>query len=482
MSHIDLNISEKDGLKSDFIKAGSFAFTSGNKIQLFPFNTSSSSEKKEELKNFHGIVGELFRVVQGQGFPDEFLNKKTSFRIKLKDHILDTALNKVKSEHKAELEAIIYNLFFTNDSRLLKFNIKVLPYMYFERSDRVLKEISKYIIDIYFDDDLKLKIKKFESPNFENIFYELIDASLPQLVEKSANTNSETYHNLVPEIQSLFKKDLQFLIDSGDIFSEYIEEFIKLYYLIYLSQAGFRLNNFGNNLNISETFYTLDWESLSSSRLGYTNGWKSLESNLSDIFIHANLLGLLNYITINGEPIGDYNKINEKYNDLDKSERKILESHFIDIRDFFLTNTPSKLSQNSTIISLVKQFNGQGISDYLEHLFKVLKISVTELGREAAASRYESWLINFINFNYLKPRGRLGLATTFDQNQILFITKLCVGNQEKIRLNELWNEFKKRGFNFDDQSKTTLIKLFEKINLLEKKSDSGDAQYVKSSI
>ena len=44
---------------------------------------------------------------------------------------------------------------------------------------------------------------------------------------------------------------------------------------------------------------------------------------------------------------------------------------------------------------------------------------------------------------------------------------------------KLLHEFEKRGLLFDRESKKKIIELFERMNLLEKRSDSGDAQYVK---
>lgn len=48
-----------------------------------------------------------------------------------------------------------------------------------------------------------------------------------------------------------------------------------------------------------------------------------------------------------------------------------------------------------------------------------------------------------------------------------------------MRLNELFDEFRKRGIYLDNQSQESIVEFYEKLNLIEKKSDSGDAQYVK---
>ena len=58
------------------------------------------------------------------------------------------------------------------------------------------------------------------------------------------------------------------------------------------------------------------------------------------------------------------------------------------------------------------------------------------------------------------------------------MTALCV-KDKKIRLNQLFEEYEKRGLFFDRYSKEEIIKLLTKLNLIDKKSDSGDAQYVK---
>ena len=62
---------------------------------------------------------------------------------------------------------------------------------------------------------------------------------------------------------------------------------------------------------------------------------------------------------------------------------------------------------------------------------------------------------------------------------IIFLTKISLRNEEKIRLNDLYKEYEFRGIYLDNSSKEYLQEFFTKLNLIDKKSDSGDAQYVK---
>ena len=79
-----------------------------------------------------------------------------------------------------------------------------------------------------------------------------------------------------------------------------------------------------------------------------------------------------------------------------------------------------------------------------------------------------------------KFRGIYGYTLSIHENDIVMFTKLILfENNGKIRLTRLFDEFEKRGLLFDRESKKHIVELFEKMNLLEKRSDSGDAQYVK---
>lgn len=51
--------------------------------------------------------------------------------------------------------------------------------------------------------------------------------------------------------------------------------------------------------------------------------------------------------------------------------------------------------------------------------------------------------------------------------------------RKKIRLVDLYKEYERRGLYLDNTSKEYLQEFFTKLNLIDKKSDSGDAQYVK---
>ena len=62
---------------------------------------------------------------------------------------------------------------------------------------------------------------------------------------------------------------------------------------------------------------------------------------------------------------------------------------------------------------------------------------------------------------------------------ILLLTAVSI-KKDKISLKALFKEYERRGVFLDKYSKGEIIELLSKLNLIDKKSDSGDAQYVKS--
>ena len=61
---------------------------------------------------------------------------------------------------------------------------------------------------------------------------------------------------------------------------------------------------------------------------------------------------------------------------------------------------------------------------------------------------------------------------------LVAITALCI-RKDKIKRNDLFKEYEKRGLFFDKKSRLEVDKILTKLDLIDKKSDSGDAQYVK---
>jgi len=493
MMKVELLRAGDKGLEDTYLKDGIWKrkHPTGNTIKLMPFVTTALRDSSHDFQSFQGIVGECFRISNNKAFDKAFAtDKESSFKKKLRNHILIEVIDKVNSDNTEEFKDIIINLFFEEDSGLIKFNQQVLPYMNFITNHPQLNETSRFFYDIFLDAET-LNGKELTSSDNDNLFYQLIVDCLPELANKKTNTSSKQYANLFEEIKVQFLEDFKFLASNEETFLKHIEDLFKYYYFFYLTQLAQRLNSFGLSEGISPIYFSMDWETLSGSRLSYQYGWKKLEFELEGLFSHANTIELLNYITINGDSIGDYLNIKQKWTGLTTAEQKELIEKIKETSQFYTDHidgldTGESWAKCEKEIESYLDRNTNKFQDELSRelisFYRRIKYQFDNSTRKSAKNKYENWLISFCINNYTKTRGRLGLTTVLNQELLLFQTKLCVGNEEKIRLNELWERLNKRGLTFDEKSKAEIIKLFERINLLEKKSDSGDAQYVKSII
>lgn len=490
MKQISLNKTGLDGLEQRYFKNKTFSHVTGNQIKLLPFKTNPSGDTfSEDFKSFQGTIGELFRIINNRD-QVEFGKSSGSFKIKLKETIIKNAIEKVETDKVEELKSMLSKLFFDDDDGLIKFNIKTLSYMNFINSHSAIKEISKFIFDIFLCDDFYEGIFE-EDENYENLLHQLILQCLPELPKGTLKSNISNYHNLFPELKEQFRIDFDFLSKNNSLLLKHVEDFFKYYYFQYLCQLVLHFNDFGTvATKIKPIYYTMDWETLSESRLlSHVIGWKQLNRYSESVFAHVNTLELLNYITVDGSPIGDYEHIVAMYDLSDAEEQEKIIDCIDELICFYTENiTVLETGKNwedcerLLELSLATQKFENDIHKAIYGLWYRIRYQFENSPRSKPYSDYSRWISRFGKVNYTKNRGRLGNTSVLSQELLLFLTRLCIGTEEKIRLKSLWDKFRERGIVFDETTKLEITKLFEKINLIEKKSDSGDAQYVKSTI
>ena len=99
--------------------------------------------------------------------------------------------------------------------------------------------------------------------------------------------------------------------------------------------------------------------------------------------------------------------------------------------------------------------------------------------RSGTPGKYSKTFSAFCKNNFLKRFGRCGNMLALSEELLILMTKIVIEGKKQMRLNELFDAFRKRGIYLDKQSQKSVVEFYEKLNLIEKKSDSGDAQYVK---
>ena len=127
--------------------------------------------------------------------------------------------------------------------------------------------------------------------------------------------------------------------------------------------------------------------------------------------------------------------------------------------------------------------NGDSPIDALDVLFKyAIQQFGSGTGRNRVQNQYMEVFEKRVAKNFLQRRGRAGNVLVLNQDFVLLLTNLAVGNRGSMRFQEVLREFAQRGFYFDKKSQQALIRFYERVGNVDRLSDSGDAVYVRNTI
>ena len=450
-----------DGIKDTFkFTENGLTNKQGVKFKLLPYSISD----KNPVLEFSGVIGEFSRLISDKELSSDF--NVENFLEEVSDQI-----GEYEGDTSKEVFKDIIRSMFIDSDRLVDFDIKTMNYI---SSEYVDNKVASFLYSVLFDDSLKEEVKRHYNREIDNILYKVVFKSLPELKNKKKSVDN--YKCYLPFVRERFIKDFNFILSNEDLYRNSLQRLLEYYYTFYVSQLIMKLDEFecADLDKPSKLYYTLDWERTSKTRTAYQFGWEKIKHSLNSLLYHAVTLELLNHTGIEGRQLG-YKELAELFYNIDSEEIEIqietLITMYIDsckhVKSWNEFNYNSKESK-------VKGF------DSVNKLFSVVKYQFENSARKRAKEAYKNCFEWFVQKNFAKRRGQLGYNLNITEDDIILMTKICINNNEKLKLNDLFEEFELRGLFFDRDSKLKIIQLYEKLNLLEKKSDSGDAQYVNS--
>ena len=115
-------------------------------------------------------------------------------------------------------------------------------------------------------------------------------------------------------------------------------------------------------------------------------------------------------------------------------------------------------------------------------LWKWINFEIKNTGRDRIWKNVGKWFEEFGYGSLLQQRGRVGYLAVLPLRYLHLLVFLAVeaSGQERIRLKEFWSALLTRGIRFDETTKGAVVENLESIGVLETRSDSGDARYVRS--
>ncbi len=442
-----------------FDSNGKFHHNSGNRFKLFPFDTSS----KAPVMELESLLGNFLCRIEG----------KEPKKITVADLVEKL---KKETEIQAGQEELFFEtirqLFFTTNGMIRPLNLQMIEQIPCTEMSEI--KIAEYLVDVLGESDsLRKSLSNTKVKASNNVLENLVLSKL-EFGNPPKGKGGLKYFRIVESLRASFEEDFNYVLGDSKRLREYLIELLELYFFSYTAQASLQLRRFmdGERDRNIPLYFCLEWEKTSQSRLCFTEGWQKLQSAIEKMFAHVITLEILNQ-TDDGSELVDYIRLGEIVSN-DEKDKKISEQI-----DALTALYRASITDCAEMNDMKKKFSPSGMTAAsLSFLFDSIRIQFENTGRNA---RYKSYANKFESCcrNFLKNRGRSGRMLNLSEENLIFITKLCIKNQDHMRLKDVFKAFERRGIFLDDISKEQATDYYEKLNLIEKKSDSGDAKYVK---
>lgn len=457
----------------------------GKALDITPF---LSKRPRKIRGNFMKVLGEFVRGISGLKLDFSTLNKSDySYFMNNNDQDIDKNVEQflwlIVEQVKFKNEDDEFDFFrFLKEYFFDKDSIKIVhPFLYnYIRVDENKNEYSKYG---KFMNDVLVK----DINNFKNIFSNnQADDILTQLIINrneiliESKDTDQQYQPLLPSITKLYEEDIQYLSKHKDYFLKSFSLLTHFYVFMYICQLVVKFERFAHaNYDILDPLYfSLEWESLNRRRkaVDNINSFKYIKNKLPNLFPHIHTLSQLSHNTANV----DVEELN--------TDHKINVLTYTEIKQYLLDG---KLNEelflkdlNDWMIDYTKIFNKEFTEPYRPK-FQNADEAMTELFElinkgtsDDVCKKYGGNLEDLGAYEFIKSRGSLGQVLNISYEFLIILTAISVKN-ERIPLNKMFLEYERRGVKLDNHSKNEVVKSLDKLNLIDKKSDSGDAQYVK---
>lgn len=469
----------------EYIENKKFFDALQTQISVLPFTSNTSSSNFDNKCSLRGITGEFFRKCN-----EYDVYAVQDYQIDVEDPVSQyLSQNSMTKEKIAKFKDIMRDLMYDQnrfvpiDSTFLKYipvdsivkNNKLTTSKYGDGQ----KKLADYIFSMY---NSVISLKETSSRN--NLFSKSIKDALNYKVANVSSNKSDYY--ILPFVKAQFSLDIQWFLDKQDyVILKYIDLLLYFYACYSVVQTTLKLDSKKMEDSLDkpeELYYILNNESASKKRDVVTNGWTAKMSNqyVEKLFGRMQAVDILNTVLTETEDdksvIGLYPDILKKLKEVPFAQEKedcekllsLYKTFKLDLINHRQTSKKINASQlQDTCVSSYEEFISK-----LEYLCKTL-----------ISSEYEGKMLNRVN-NLMKVRllqtrqGRGSSVLVLDEDMLTFLIAM-VTKEERCKLKDMYDKFKDYGIRFDLHTRQAIEEQLLKLNILERKSDSGEAQYVR---
>ncbi len=444
-------------------------------VQVLPFTSNPSTSNYDRSCGLRGITGEFFRKIKGENtrvisdFEDDAVSPVRDYLLKQKH---------MKDKQADEFIKIMRDVMYSDGSLTIitPSFLKFIPLSYAGTTSRKYvsgqRAIAEYLSSML---STKSVIDDIFSKK-SNLFNEIIISALSNISSGEIIIDNE--YKILPFIKSSFGEDLKWLLNRDDsVVVKYIHVFLHFYLCYSLSQTLIYLDYRKYDKEVrgpQKMYYILTAEHASEGRDAVVNGWSRYVNKeaIEKVFGRIEALDIINGML--GTNIGFYNDV---FKELQKEEfnndTKIM---LEDLLNSYQRDKREQLKSRETAKHQLREEESTEVNSFGDFIMILGKLC-TSLQSKEYDSKMKIRINNIMKIRFLSTRRGKDVLNLDDE--MLFFLIAMVTKGERMKLEDLYDGFGNYGIAFDYGTKTAIENYLLKLNLLERKSDSGEAQYVK---
>lgn len=448
-------------------------------IKLLPFSSNPASTFDKQC-GLQGTTGEFFRLCSNDGTQPIEDFKKTA---------IDPVSEYLSVQKQMPREQIDEFTDMMKDIMLVNGNLNITDSVFLKYLPLVPNDESISSVD--------RKRYKAGQRKLANYLYSMLS-------NKHQNTGHHVVHNLfskilqealtpfdvpleeeiirdyviLPYIKESFQEDFKWLMEQEETVKvKYSHLFLYFYvcYSIVQTIVNISAKRTDKILGPEPFFFVLNSEKVSLNHDAITRGWSSKipKTTLDKLYGRSQALDILNSVL--GGNIGFYFDILSKLEQTPFEENKSL---CFDLLNTYQADKRGALANRDSERHILSSFGEVDINIHsYNDVLNIMERLCMGLQSPSYISRMRKKVVDLLSVRFLQNRKRSGYVLALDNEMLIFLIALFT-KSKKTKLEDMYKRFNGYGIYFNRGSRLAIEEYLLKLNLLDRKSDSGEAQYV----
>lgn len=440
-------------------KTKTFKHKFNHNFELLPLVTSTR-DRYEFEQGTRGVIGEYFRTILRE-------NKDQKIEEILVSAVEDECFSDWNEKQKEQFLYVMTKSLFDEQSKLKILDASFFKYLDLEGITKGKQEHEKKIAEF------SAAIFKPKSEDLEKLLsntkYKLIQKIFDIQKSKTQGENTKKFIDLLPNLTNLFSEDFSMLAKNQDKFTKSFDLLLMHYIHTYLNQVCLQINTLSRgDESLVPLYYAYDTEeNIRKTRKCVHQGYKLIGVAKEDLYAHIQTLNHLNYTT-------DKQFFGTKTEILNVAVKTETIQEWKKWMQVYIEKNELSLNDNQKDI-----LAGEDLSQLIELHYQCIKQEYRKQKKQGTESRYGKTMEEIAQQYFVKRRGPLGYIYSLTPDFLNTLVAVCI-KTEKMHISDLFIEFEKRGVFTDRDTQRKIITVLDELDLLIKKSDGGEAQYVKS--